>query len=99
MFIYLMVDIATLPATIHEDMMPQNQTYLEQATLTLGQRIKEARLLKGWSKQKLADLVNLNVTQLDHLEKDLAVPTRAIFIDLQEVLNCKIIPDGFIKNP
>jgi transcriptional regulator with XRE-family HTH domain len=56
--------------------------------LTLGDRIREKRIKNGLSQKKLADLLGVHQTMIDHYESGRRVPTASMVVDLARELNC-----------
>ena len=61
---------------------------------SVGKQIAEARLGKGYSQAELATILRVSLTNLQNVEKDKAVPIRALIHKIQKVLDCEIVMDG-----
>ena len=54
------------------------QTELEQAKITIGTRLREARLAKGITQEKLATLAGTNQAVVQKIENGKAIHTRIV---------------------
>ena len=55
--------------------------------LTMGDRIREARKHEGLTQERLAELLDISVESVSHIERGSRVPSMKVFIKLIEVLN------------
>ena len=55
--------------------------------LTMGDRIREARKHKGLTQEQLAELLDVSVEFVSHIERGSRLPGMSVFIKLVEVLN------------
>ena len=56
--------------------------------LTLGQKIREIRMQKGYTQQKLAEKASIGEVYLSEIERGLKMPSLNSFIGIIEALNC-----------
>ena len=54
----------------------------------IGQRIKEKRIEKGLTQEKLSELVNIGPSHMSHIESGSTVPSFEVFISILNALNC-----------
>ena len=54
--------------------------------MTIGQRIREARLAKGLTQQKLADEMNYTVVYVSNIERDVYQPSSRALMAFERVL-------------
>lgn len=54
----------------------------------IGQRIKQKRIEKGFTQEKLSELVGIGASHMSHLESGKTVPSMDVFITLCNVLEC-----------
>ena len=54
----------------------------------IGQRIKQKRMAKGLTQEKLAELVGIGPSHMSHLESGKTVASMDVFIALCNVLEC-----------
>lgn len=54
----------------------------------IGQRIKQNRIKKGFTQEKLAELVGIGPSHMSHLESGKTVASMDVFIALCNVLEC-----------
>ena len=54
----------------------------------IGQRIKEKRIEKGLTQEKLSELVNIGPSHMSHIESGSTVPFFVVFISILNALNC-----------
>ena len=54
----------------------------------IGQRIKEERIEKGLTQEKLSELVNIGPSHMSHIESGSTVPSFEVFISILNALNC-----------
>ena len=54
----------------------------------IGQRIKQQRVKKGLTQEKLAELVGIGPSHMSHLESGKTVASMDVFINLCNVLEC-----------
>lgn len=54
----------------------------------IGQRIKEKRIEKGLTQEKLSELIGVGASHMSHLESGRTVPSMDVFINLCNVLGC-----------
>lgn len=55
--------------------------------LTMGDRIREARKNKEFTQEQLAELLDISVESVSHIERGSRLPSMQVFIKLIEVLN------------
>ncbi len=55
--------------------------------LTMGDRIREARKHKGLTQEQLAELLDISVESVSHIERGSRLPSMQVFIKIIEVLN------------
>ena len=55
--------------------------------LTMGDRIREVRKEKGFTQERLAELLDISVEFVSHIERGSRLPSMQVFIKLIEVLN------------
>ena len=55
--------------------------------LTMGDRIREARKNKKFTQEQLAELLDISVEFVSHIERGSRLPSMKVFIKLIEVLN------------
>lgn len=55
--------------------------------LTMGDRIREARKNKKFTQEQLAELLDISVEFVSHIERGSRLPSMQVFIKLIEVLN------------
>jgi transcriptional regulator with XRE-family HTH domain len=58
--------------------------------LTLGKRIRQLRLQRGWSQQELAEKVGIGQKQVSAYERDANTPSGEIFIALARALDVSL---------
>ena len=59
--------------------------------IALGQRIRDLRRKRGLTQEKLAELVDLSVPYISHLERGTKKPSLAVLIRLAELLgDCSV---------
>lgn len=63
---------------------------------SLGQRIRESRLKKGYTQQTLAAKANIGVVYLSQIERGIKMPSMNIFIRIVEVLD--VSADYILRN-
>ena len=54
----------------------------------IGQRIKQKRIEKGFTQEKLAELVGIGPSHMSHLESGKTVASMEVFIALCNILEC-----------
>ena len=54
----------------------------------IGQRIKEKRIEKGLTQEKLSELGNIGPSHMSHIESGSTVPSFEVFISILNALNC-----------
>lgn len=54
----------------------------------IGQRIKQKRIKKGLTQEKLAELIGIGPSHMSHLESGKTVASMDVFISLCNVLEC-----------
>ncbi|HBH18559.1 MAG TPA: hypothetical protein DDX14_06450 [Cyanobacteria bacterium UBA9579] len=54
--------------------------------------VKEARLVKGYTQGKLADLLTTKQTGISRLERGLSLPSLSFLVKIAEVLGTYIVP-------
>jgi len=54
--------------------------------MTIGQRIKEARLAKGLTQQKLADMMHYTVVHVSCVERDVYKPSSRALMAFERIL-------------
>jgi len=57
---------------------------------TLGQRIRELRVRRGWSQQQLADKVGVRQKQISSYERNVNTPSGEIFIALADAFDISL---------
>ncbi len=55
--------------------------------LTMGDRIREARKHKELTQERLAELLDISVESVSHIERGSRLPSMQVFIKIIEVLN------------
>ncbi|MGB1217903.1 MAG: helix-turn-helix domain-containing protein, partial [Saprospiraceae bacterium] len=60
-------------------------------TISLGEQIKNARIKRNCSQEKLAELTELAVDDIKNIETNFAVPTMDILLNIQEYLGTEFI--------
>ncbi len=68
------------------------------AFISVGQQIKEARKQKGMTIEALARIIELTPKQLLTIELGDATPTKDIIGEIEQLLECEIILDGYIQS-
>lgn len=54
----------------------------------IGQRIKQKRIARGMTQEKLSELVGIGPSHMSHIEGGKTVPSLEVFITLLNVLDC-----------
>ena len=54
----------------------------------IGQRIKQKRMEKGLTQEKLSEMIGVGASHMSHLESGKTVPSMEVFITLCNVLEC-----------
>lgn len=54
----------------------------------IGQRIKQKRLEKGLTQEKLSELIGVGPSHMSHIEGGTTVPSFEVFITILNVLDC-----------
>jgi len=54
----------------------------------IGQRIKQKRIEKGLTQEKLSELIGVGASHMSHLESGKTVPSMEVFITICNVLEC-----------
>ena len=54
----------------------------------IGHRIKHIRLEKGYSQEKLSELIGVGASHMSHIESGKTIPSMEVFINLCNVLEC-----------
>lgn len=54
----------------------------------IGQRIKEKRIQKGMTQEKLSELIGVGPSHMSHIESGSTVPSFEVFISILNTLNC-----------
>ncbi len=54
----------------------------------IGQRIKQKRIEKGLTQEKLSELIGVGPSHMSHIEGGTTVPSFEVFIKLLNVLDC-----------
>jgi transcriptional regulator with XRE-family HTH domain len=54
----------------------------------VGQRIKEKRIERGLTQEKLSELVGIGPSHMSHIESGSTVPSFEVFISILNALNC-----------
>lgn len=54
----------------------------------IGQRIRNKRIQKGLTQEKLSELIGIGPSHMSHLESGKTVPSMEVFITLCNVLEC-----------
>ena len=55
--------------------------------LTIGDRIKETRRIRGLTQEQLAEKVDITLEYISQIERGLKIPSMQVFIKLVEVLD------------
>ena len=58
----------------------------------IARMVKEARLVKGYTQGKLADLLTTKQTGISRLERGLSLPSLSFLVKIAEVLGTYIVP-------
>lgn len=93
-----------------EQSLMQNPAYLKEVSkidiaFEVAQMIKEARLLKGYSQQKLAELVGTKQTSISRVENGSYLPSLQFLVKIAKAFQTYLLPprlgfmyfDGFKK--
>lgn len=54
----------------------------------IGQRIKQKRIEKKFTQEKLSELIGVGASHMSHIESGKTVPSMEVFIAICNVLNC-----------
>lgn len=54
----------------------------------IGQRIKQKRIEKGLTQEKLSEMIGVGPSHMSHIESGSTVPSFEVFISIINVLNC-----------
>lgn len=54
----------------------------------IGKRIKDKRIEKGYTQEKLSEMIGVGASHMSHLESGKTVPSMEVFINLCNVLDC-----------
>lgn len=54
----------------------------------IGQRIKEKRMEKGLTQEKLSEMIGVGPSHMSHIESGNTVPSFEVFISILNALNC-----------
>lgn len=54
----------------------------------IGQRIKEKRIQKGLTQEKLSELIGIGPSHMSHIESGSTVPSFDVFISILNALDC-----------
>ena len=54
----------------------------------IGQRIKQKRIEKGLTQERLSELIGVGASHMSHLESGKTVPSMEVFITICNVLEC-----------
>lgn len=54
----------------------------------IGQRIKQKRIEKGFTQEKLSEMIGVGASHMSHLESGKTVPSMEVFIALCNALEC-----------
>lgn len=54
----------------------------------IGQRIKEKRMEKGFTQEKLSEMIGVGPSHMSHIESGSTVPSFEVFISILNVLGC-----------
>ena len=54
----------------------------------IGRRIKEKRLVKGLTQEKLSELIGVGPSHMSHIESGSTVPSFEVFISILNALDC-----------
>lgn len=54
----------------------------------IGQRIRQKRIEKGLTQEKLSELIGVGPSHMSHIEGETTVPSFEVFITLLNVLDC-----------
>lgn len=55
---------------------------------SIGQRIKQKRIEKGLTQEKLSELVGIGASHMSHIESGTTVPSFEVFISILNTLGC-----------
>ena len=72
-------------------MMQPGDSEFERAKTLIGARIRELRLAKGLSQEKLADLAGCDRTYVGMLERKLSNPSLRVLVGIAEALEVPLI--------
>jgi putative transcriptional regulator len=64
--------------------------FLLEKKKTLGERIRERRLAKGWTQDKMGEIVGLFPSSLGNYERDRSVPNVYTAFDIADAFGCSI---------
>jgi len=59
--------------------------------MTIGQRIREARLAKGWTQRALATAMNYTGTYISSIENDHCVPSSRALMAFERALKVRLV--------
>jgi putative transcriptional regulator len=57
-------------------------------TLSIGNRVKELRVKRGWTQQQLADAVGVSRQSINSIERDRYVPSLLLALTFARVFAC-----------
>lgn len=54
----------------------------------IGQRIKKKRIEKGYTQEKLSELIGVGASHMSHMESGKTIPSMEVFMNLCNILEC-----------
>ena len=54
----------------------------------IGQRIKAKRIKKGWTQEKLSEMIGVGPSHMSHIESGSTVPSFDVFLSILNALEC-----------
>ena len=54
----------------------------------IGQRIKKIRIERGYTQEKLSEMIGVGASHMSHIEGGKTIPSMEVFINLCNVLEC-----------
>lgn len=54
----------------------------------IGRRIKQKRIEKGYTQEKLSELIGVGASHMSHMESGKTIPSMEVFINLCNALEC-----------
>lgn len=70
---------------------PRRETERVPEAVAFGSRVRELRLERGWTQENLAEVANLNVVQLSHIERGANEPKLTSIIRLMRALDASCV--------